>query len=395
MLIMASGLCHSQVITFGKNSSLTLGSSSSFYAGGNTSFKGALENAGQIIGFSDLDFVDNDSIGNILLVGDELQEIFGGNVVLDHFVLNSLGTVLLQADEVRVLSDLDASNGVVQTSETSSLIVLGDFISSGGFIEGSIGGFTKSSTVTFPMGAAGFANYISISNSTPDIPLTITCQQPDPTRLLPDEEMVGIADEAEWIIQTEGEFSEALISVDYSGMDFLSFSNGESINADVYEPALVVYQEGDTIYRALESQEATPQNAATSQTSGRIVSATSITIGPEPTWISVAWIPIVDDPEFFVPNVFSPSGFFQENRIFRPFFSGGEISSISISIYNSFNKEIYEYSASGENLDLSLVGWDGKLSGGQVAEEGVYYYSINLVADGQRYQKVSSVLLAN
>lgn len=387
--------CLSQTITVGENSLLRIGSSSSFFVGGNTFFNGSLNNEGKIIGYSDLDFIDNDSIGNLQLVGADLQEIFGDSIVLEQLEVNSSANVLLQAAEVKVVGDLNVANGVIQISESSSLIVLGDFSPSEGFIEGSLTGFTKRNTVTFPMGTNGFSNYISLSNTLENIETNITCQvPPDFSTLLPTEDMVGISDEVEWIIQTAGETTNANISVDFSGLDFVNFSNGEAINADVYEPALVIFQAEDTIYHLLESVESTPKNGATNETEGRIVSEANVVIGPDPTKVAVAWIPIVDDPEFFVPNVFSPTGFYQDNRVFRPFFSGGKVSSISISIYNSFNQEIFSYKNSGEDLDLSLIGWDGKI-GASKAVEGVYYYIIKMIADGQLYQKTSSVLLAN
>ncbi|NQZ79073.1 MAG: gliding motility-associated C-terminal domain-containing protein, partial [Ekhidna sp.] len=149
----------------------------------------------------------------------------------------------------------------------------------------------------------------------------------------------------------------------------------------------------DTIYSLLNSTDATPENAASSETSGRIVSNTTIVLDTTITRLNAAWIPIVDGPEFFVPNAFSPSGVYEENRVFRPFFVGAEITSISIAVFNNYNDQIYTYSESGNDLELESVGWDGRLQGGQDAEAGVYYYRIQLVADGQVYSKTSSVLL--
>ena len=52
------------------------------------------------------------------------------------------------------------------------------------------------------------------------------------------------------------------------------------------------------------------------------------------------------------------------------------MTGVTMVIYNSYNAEVYRYSENGADLDLSLMGWDGKLKGGQPAEEGVYYYQI-------------------
>ena len=389
-------MSQSQTISLGERSLLSMGSNSSFFVGGNTQFKGELKNEGTIIGYGDLDFVDNTDIGRLILRSETDQEIRGGSLAIDEVEVNSSAVILIDVDTIRVEGNFDVVDGVIQTTETSSIVVKGIFNPGGGLIEGTIIGYTKDQPITFPMGVGGFANYISLGNTVSDLPLIVTCQvPPDLSQLLPTEEMIGIADEVEWIIQTQTDSTEALISVDYSGLDFLNFSNGRFINADVYEPALVVFQNGDTIYQALASLEATPRNIPSSETSGRIVSSTPIMIGPEPTKIAIAWIPVVDDPEFFVPNAFSPSAFEEENRVFRPFFSGGEVSSISMAIYDSFNKNIFSYTDSGEDLDLSSIGWDGKAKNGQNAVEGVYYYSIHLIADGQNYKKTSAVLLTN
>ncbi|MEM7297398.1 MAG: gliding motility-associated C-terminal domain-containing protein [Bacteroidota bacterium] len=387
---------NAQSITFGGNTVFKIGASTSFFAGGNTTFNGSLVNEGVIHTFSDIDFINNTQIGNIKVVGTTSQVLEGGALDVSNLELASTSVIEINADLVRVNGDFTVISGVAQPEEVGTLVVLGGFNPMGGFVEGTLVGVTSNQSVTFPMGVDQYANYITIGNTTPDVIMIVTCQiPPNSSDLIPTEEMVGIADEMEWVVRTDGETIDAQISVDYSGLDFLNFSNGQHIRADVYEPAIVIFQEGDTIYHALTSTEATPRNAASSTTEGRIFSSTAVTISAEPTRISVAWLPVVDDPEFFIPNVFSPNGFYEENRVFRPFFAGAEVSSISMAVYNAFNKPVFQYSNNGNDLDLNLIGWDGKLNGGQNAEEGVYYYVIEIIAGGQIYKKTSSVLLTN
>ncbi|GAB4242367.1 MAG: hypothetical protein Tsb0034_19800 [Ekhidna sp.] len=392
-LVILSFSVQAQNITFGSSTTFTLGSEATFYAGGNTYFNGEFSSDGTIISFSDLDFIANDTVGSLRFVGAGDQELFGDTLYITNMEVNKSGNVKVSTDRIFVSGNLNVTSGVIQTDDIDDLIVTGQSNPGRGYVEGKLVGLTSGRPVTFPMGINGFANYVTFSNTTAGITMIVDCVVPDPTTLLPTEDMVGIADEVEWIVRTvEGE-TEAQVAVDFAGLDFINFSNGQSVRANKYAPAVVMIQKEDTIYTALESVEATPEDNASNQTSGRVVSNTTITIDTTATRINVAWLPIVDGPQFYVPNAFSPNGFYEENRVFRPFYANGEITSIQVSVFNSFNEEVYSYNESGTDLDLSLVGWDGSIGSGNEAEAGVYYYRIQLVADAQVYQKTGSVLL--
>lgn len=384
-----------QNINFGNSTTFTIGGQTSFFAGGNTTFNGTLTNNGLIISNRDLDFVNNQIVGNLRFVGPTDQRITALNTLtVTNFELNKQGKLVLLTPQILVSGNMNLLSGVVQSDDITGLLVTGQSDNTGeGFVEGRLLGLTAGGPVTFPMGINGFKNYITFTNTTSGIVLLVDCRLPDPDSLLTTEEMVGIADEVEWAVRTVEGVIEASITVDFSGLDLVNFSNGQSIVANEYEPAIVVIQKGDTIHQALISTEASPRNSSTAATEGRVVSSSTVTIDTTVTRISVAWLPVVDQPYFFVPNAFSPNGTLEENRLFRPFFSGGEVTSVSIAVYNAYNKQIYAYAESGAELDLSLIGWDGNLSGGQQSEAGVYYYTIQVIADAQVYKETGSVLL--
>ncbi len=399
--------------TFGGSTTFTLGSRTSFYTGsdatfdgtltigdssatigGNADFVGVLITNGTIVGGGDLNFFTNQNVGSLKFIGTGDQTITGDTLFVENLEVDKTGTVIVQTDQVFVSGSLDVMDGIVQTDDIDDLIVTGESSEDGnGYVEGKLVGLSTGDPVSFPMGINGFRNSITFSGTRSGVRLVVDVVIPEPETLIPTEEMVGIADEVEWQVRTLEDSTEATMTANFSGIDLVNFSNGQNIRADQYAPALVMIQKGDTIYTALNSSEATPANGASANTTGRIVSTTTVMIDTAITRINVAWLPFVDGPEFFVPNVFSPDGFYEENRVFRPFFAGGEVTNVTMAVYNAYNSEVYRYSESGADLDLSLIGWDGRLGGGQPAEEGVYYYTIQLVADGQVYQQTSSVLL--
>ncbi|MEM6737200.1 MAG: gliding motility-associated C-terminal domain-containing protein [Bacteroidota bacterium] len=389
-------LVGAQSLTFAENTTFSLGASASFTAKGEINFVGALQNNGTIISNSDLNFFDNKTVGNLKFVGLTDQFITGDTLFVTDMKVDKTGNIEMETDRIFVSGNLDVTSGVVHTDDIDDLIVTGWCSEDGtGYVEGKLVGLSAGDPVAFPMGVNGFKNYITFSDTKPGVRIIVDCLAPDSATLLPTEDMVGIVDEVEWQVRTVADSTLATMTVNFSGLDFINFSNGQPIRANAFIPALVVLQKGNPVYQILESAEATPENMGSTETSGRIVSTSSVLIDTSITRVNVAWLPVVDGPEFFVPNVFSPNGFYEENRLFRPFFAGGEVTSVSIAIYNAYNDDVYRYSKSGIDLDLSSIGWDGKLRGGRPAEEGVYYYDIQLIADEKAWRKTSSMLLIN
>ncbi len=387
-----------QEINLGGNATLWVGGQASFYFGGNTTLNGVVTNNGEIISFSDLDFVGNTVVGNLRFIGDGDQNLSGGELDVTDMVVDKAGNsnVVLLTDQVVVSGMLDVTNGVIQAEDELDLLVRGNSENTGqGFVEGKLVGQSTGQPITFPMGINDAPNYLTISGTNAETVIRVECVPLDPTTLRADEDIISIAEEVEWIITSIGDGTTGQLTINFSGVN-LETENIESIRAELFEPAIVALVDGDSLFRVLttlsiadlDNQSPTPPRV------GTIVVDDNITISDRPVHLAVAWIPVVDDVEIYVPNAFAPGGSQLDNRIFRPFFSGDELNGISISVINSLNQEVYSVSQSGTNLDLSLFGWNGVLPSGQDAPSGVYYYNIVLTpATTERITRIGSFLL--
>ena len=390
-------MAQTDTVSFGASTKLYIGERTKFFFGGNTGFNGELENQGTILSYGNLDFKANESVGKLGFVGENDQAIYGGDVTIDSLGVDKSGKVLVKTEQIIVSGNMDILNGAIETEELDDLLVTGSSSSDGeGYVLGKLVGLSTGNDLTFPMGieleGTGFKNYITFSETAPGVRLIVDCIV-NPDSLFLSEEMIGIAEQVEWMVMTAEDSTDARVTVDFSGLDLVNFNESNQINATTYEPAIVILQEGDTLFQILESDQATTENGNTTLSIGTVSAFTTIRIDTTRTRLAIAWIPVIDGPEFFVPNAFSPAGFYEENKVFRPFFAGGTVSSVSMNVFNAYNDAVYQYSKSGSDLDLSLIGWDGDLRNGQPAEEGVYYYTIRLIADGQAYERTSTVLL--
>ncbi len=398
VLFLVSLETWSQTTNLGGNASLWLGNQASFYFGGNTTLNGTVTNNGEIISYSDLDFVLNRSVGSLRFVGDGDQNLLGDTLDVTNMVVDKAGNsnVLLQTDRVVVSGMLDVTNGVVQAEDELDLLVSGSSDGNGqGFVEGKLVGLSTGQAVTFPMGVNGSPNYITLSGTTAGSVFRVEIAQPDFTDVRTDADIQAISEEVEWVITSIGNGSDGQLTVDFSGVN-LNTQNIELINADVYQPAVLALVDGDSLYRVLLSAEDPALNfraADLPPSAGTITVENLIAISEQPVRLALGWIPVVDDIEFYVPNSFAPAGNQMENQTFRPFLSGDIITTVSISVFNSLNQEVYSVSQSGDNLDLSLFGWDGTLPSGQQAQSGVFYYNIVLVSSTDRFTQSGAVLL--
>ncbi len=391
ILIVSGTLSFAQEIILESNASFWVGGNAIFFVGGNTTLNGAIINNGTIASFSDLDFVLNQDVGNLLFNGDSDQTLSGDSLLALDVSVDKQGDLILLSNNLIVQGTLDIQEGVIQSEEEDDLLVTGSSQgTASGFVEGKLVGITTGSSLTFPMGVNGSANYITLNGVTSNgVVLRMVCQTPQGA-LLPDEEMVGIADQVEWFVQTvNGETIEAQITVDYSGLDFTNFSNGAPIRSNGFEPAIATFVEIDTLYHSLTTSDLTVTDAQ----SGQVVSSDFISIDSVGRRFSVAWIPIIVAPHIYVPNSFAPESTMGDNRIFRPFFADEAVSQIEMRVFDSFNKTLYLVRRSEDNIDLSLIGWDGSLKSGKPAENGLYYYSIILKAESETHKKAGAFLL--
>ncbi len=385
---------------FADSTIFSLGDSTQFYAGGNTTFDGELINNGEIISYSNIDFGENSEVGSLSFVGPGDQSISGDTIlVIDFEVDKESGEVILLSEQVVVEGTLDVINGVIDSENEEDLIVTGSSLGEGGdgYVEGNLVGLASNGTLTFPMGLNDYPNYITLTTDNLNAIFRVECRLPLTDRLRPTEDMVGIADEVEWVITTTNQDSvEVSISTLFSGVDLTNFSNGQSIRAQAYSPTVVKLGPNDTIYQDLGVAELLDDLVDVNNlSSGTLTSADKFYVSQQPTYLSVALIPQLLRPAFFIPNAFSPTASIEENRVFRPYFTGANVTVLQMEVFDQFQNRLYSVSENGDNLDLSGYGWDGLLSGGQSSDEGVYYYNIRIVAGGNEYKKVGSFILVN
>jgi gliding motility-associated-like protein len=96
-------------------------------------------------------------------------------------------------------------------------------------------------------------------------------------------------------------------------------------------------------------------------------------------------IVVVENPShLIIPNVFTPNGDGHNDIFMMDYMS---IQSFSCLIFNRWGKKVYEWSD-------PATGWDGKLTSGGKAADGVYYYVIKAKGtDGVDYNEHGTVTL--
>lgn len=378
-------------VTFGNQTSLYLGDGTIFFFGGETTLNGGITNNGTIVSYGHLDFVLNRDVGNLKFTGANDQNLSGDTLDVGDFIVDKQGKLTLLTDRIVVSGALETTNGIIDAEDEEDLLVSGSSQALGsGYVEGKLVGISQGGPVTFPMGVNGSPNYMTISNLASGSIVSVECRIPDQNQLLPNEDMVGLSDEVEWILKVKGDSTTAQIAVNFSGVDLNNLSNGEPVRANLYTPAIAIFSKQDTLYHPLNGTQNTTDPFSPS---GVITSNESIWITNEGRRLAIALIPLVDEPRLYIPKAFAPNATLEENREFRVFFTGTLVTSISIALYDSFNKQVFTVSQSGDDMDVSQFSWNGVLNSGQDAPEGVYYYNVRIVADAEEYKQVGSILL--
>ncbi len=387
-------LCSAQFHT-GDSTKLAIRSGAVFFMGGNTTLNGPLTNFGTIVGYRDMDFVRNTDVGNLKFTGDIDQSLSGDTIDVGSFELDKTGRLILLTGQVRVTGGLAVTRGVVQSDDELDLIQAGSVDEDGdGYVEGKmIGRLNNSATLTFPMGLTdtngnGFKNYLTLRANKPGTFVRVECRRPNPNLLFPDSLMDGLADEVEWAVQVLGQDSvEATIAIDYSGVNLDDREFPNLINADVHQPAIAMFYREDTLHHLLNT--ATVFDGEVRDSDGYIESDERIWITNAGRRFSIALVPKAVGDVLYIPNVFAPNATLQDNRTFRPFFEGAPITRIVIEIVDSFNQVVYDLerptNTEPVSQDLSDYGWDGFLKNGSEAPGGVYYYTIIIETNQDKY----------
>ncbi|WP_421762829.1 gliding motility-associated C-terminal domain-containing protein [Ekhidna sp.] len=392
-ILIFCGLTSAAQINLGDSTTVYLGDSAIFFFGGNTTLNGLLNNSGTIVSYSDMDLVKNRDIGSIKFTGVNNQKLIGDTIEIDSikvndFIVNKQGTLQLLTSPIDVLGEFITENGIIE-ADADAIFVSGSTMDNGsGYVEGKLFGKSRGNPITFPMGVNGAPNYVTISNLPNGTILSVECKQPDSDSLFLDENMLGISRDVEWVIKLSANDSlEAQMVFNYSGV---TLTNEKNIRAKDERPGLVLFSKVDTLFHEVN---ATNSNISIDQSQGVITANSNIIITGQGRRFAIALIPSIDQPTLFVPNAFSPTATIEENRIFRAYYAGATVKEVSIAVYDSFNKQVYTASDSGDELDLSNYGWNGVLNSGLDAPEGVYYYTVRVVTDEGSNSKTASFIL--
>lgn len=389
--------------TFSNNNEVVFGGSTTFNGAtannqrmllaANTVFNGVLTNSGEIVSIADADinFVNNKQLGTLSFTDvvdrNPINEVIllssADTIFIDNLNLNTAGRVSLPPNFVLVQTSMNINEGVLNATNQETFLVQGTINvntasdGSPSYVEGQMLAITTTDATTFPMGINGAPNYVTLSSNTPGIVVKVECRVPNPDSLLTDENTMGLASEVEWSIQSSADSAEVSVSVDYSGVDFTNTPN--FINAREYDATLQRFGDGDSLFHALKTIDSNnDNNGAAVPVEGTIRTSDLIWITPTPTRFALGISPVLTEPEVYLPNVFAPGASINENKIFRPFIGGAVVSSVTFLVYDSFNREVYAETISGEDLSLENLGWDGNLKSGLEAPEGVYYYNISI-----------------
>ncbi|SMD31774.1 hypothetical protein SAMN04488029_0111 [Reichenbachiella faecimaris] len=363
------------------------------FLGGTTDFTGDLSNSGEIISFADaqLNFEHNrdlgdltfDDVGRGVSIAEVILVSSADSIFIDHLSINISGKVTLPSNFVLIRSELAIAQGVLNTTNQENFLVAGNInvnaanSSAPAYVEGKMLAVTSDGETTFPMGINGFPNYLTLNSNQSGITVKVECKMPDPDSLFTDDETMGLAADVEWTIQSLSDSAEMSVSVEYSGVDFTNSPN--FINARAYDATLQKYDKSDSLFHALRTTESNNANTGTSiPTEGTIKTSNQIWITAKPSRFALGLSPVLTEPEVYVPNIFTPGATLSDNQIFRPFIGGAIVNAITFTVFDSFNREVFSSSQSGEDIELENLGWDGTLKSGLEAPEGVYYYSISI-----------------
>ena len=396
-----------QGLMMGSSTSMTIGENSTVYFGTSASLSGTVENNGEIISSDSLDFQSNLETGAVRFVGTGEQSLAGDSLSIEQLSIENGGLLRLATPWAFIQDGLSLPTGSLLTDTDHRLLLDDEAVVSGdGVVLGPVLAVVGADPVLFPTGIGGAKNHITISSATPGTILRVSCELPDEALLIPAEDMIGIADEVQWSIATVGQqaaggrvdfdfnrqdvIDGGFASVDFSGVDLQNFGQANTIRANDYEPALVYYSEADSAYRLLESSDVYDTDEISF---GKIETNSRLAFSSNPVLLSLAQVPVLSAPTFYVPTAFAPRGTYQENHIFRPYFTGGDVNTVSFSIWDSFNEEVHSFQRSDETIDLADASWNGRLPNDQEAPAGVYFFSVDISTSTGRYTKSGSVLL--
>ncbi len=364
---------------------------SQLFINGSAKIQGTINNQGLINLASHLESNSKSNLGNLKVSGRDDQQIVGDTVEINTLEIEKDNNFDLELTSLLIQEGLILNSGVVRTLE-SDLNILSGIIEGGSadsFIEGSIKQTSHGDRLHYPLGLDGFFNSLQLSQLPQNAITEVTLQLPEIDRLNPNDSLTGVADEVEWVIKYQGLDTVTHALIDFNGLDLLGTPNFNAIRAFRYSPVIAIYVDSLNLYRPLGVNELSDTD---SLTFGLISTLEPIRLKEgEPTFLSMARMPVSTGLFFYVPNVFSPNSLDLNNSMFRPYLEGTEIEGVNMIIWDSFNNQVHQVVE--QNPDLNLVGWDGYTPEGNPASQGVYFYSIKLSTAAGLFEKSGSFLL--
>ena len=391
LLLLQGVLCTAQPFTLQPHARMTVDEGARMYFSNEARFAGTLNSKGVLSLNKDADFGTNTVGGLLRFVGQNDQQLRATDLTSAHIELSKRGSLLLTASRLEITGSLQMKQGYLLTHETP-LLVSGEGIKGGSpesYIEGKISQVAGGSSLYYPMGYNGYLNSFTLTETSKGDRVAVEISQPEVHRLLPGDSLLGLSDEVEWIVtkESEGPLSSS-VKINFDGLDLSHLPNLQQIRAYRYSPVIASKPSGESKYtqlgiRSLEDTD--------SLSYGILTTSKPLSLTQEPLFVSIGMMPLSAGPQFYVPNVFSPTARIEKNRIFRPFLDGYTIDEIQMTIWDGYNKEMYNVRES--RPDMTLFGWDGKLVNGTFASEGIYYYVVALSTPEGNFEQKGSFLL--
>ena len=392
LLLLQGVLCTAQPFTLQPHARMTVDEGARIFFSNEARFAGTLNSQGVLSLSKDADFGTNTVGGLLRFVGQNDQQLRATDLISARLELNKQGSLKLAASRLEITGSLHMKQGYLLTHDTP-VLVSGEGIKGGSpesYIEGKVSQVAGGSSLYYPMGYNGYFNSFTLTETSKGDRVAVEVTQPEVDRLLPGDSLLGLSDEVEWVVtkESEGPLSSS-VEINFAGLDLTQLPNFQQIRAHRYSPVIATKTAGETKYtqlgiRSLEDTD--------SLSYGILSASKPLSLTQEPLFVSIGMMPVSAGPQFYVPNVFSPNARIEKNRVFRPFLAGYTIDEIHMTIWDGYNKEMYNVRETSP--DIEVYGWDGKLANGTFANEGIYYYVVTLSTPyGDFEQKGSFILI--
>lgn len=345
-------------------------------------FTGSLSNEGIIELEQHADFGENAEVGVVRLLGASAQAITGNELIASKLEVDREGVSTLATSAFLVKEELKLTSGILDAG-WAGITVSGEVAGGGdeSFVDGKLTIIkSEKGSVTYPVGYNSTYLPITLAGFG-DAALQVEAKAPQVEALRPNQDLVGISDLVIWEVTHTGNVAlNSQVTLGYPDLDPAEVKQTNPIRSRAYAPVVSILQDSVFIPLGDEAEQPNPQEVMSNTRSG-IVSTNALRLDNASAILGIGVAPVLSGTEFYIPNVFVPSGEYQENKQFRPFLSDAEAAEISITIWDQRNNKVFEENVI--DVPLEATGWDGTIRGAEAAQ-GVYYYSIRVITREQR-----------